>query len=161
MVRYTPVGCEQEKLLVTRVSMLSAELLPRVAGWPSIHRCPQHSKPFGRPQVHRFRGARCKPGIPRLLTALSAPSRLSNTVKRTETAFDWYTRALTRVHQYAAQAAAVAAPPLQRGQIDDGVGLTDAPLRSLYPDVPTLPKVTPRPVLCTMLSMIVQACLVP
>ena len=42
----------------------------------------------------------------------------------------------------AAQAAALAAPPVHSGQIDDGVGLTDAPLKSLYPEVPVLPKVT-------------------
>ncbi|CAL5218693.1 g403 [Coccomyxa viridis] len=43
-----------------------------------------------------------------------------------------------------AQAAAVAAPPMQRGHVDEGVGLTDAPLRSLYPEVPVLPKDAPK-----------------
>lgn len=41
----------------------------------------------------------------------------------------------------AVQAAAVAAPPLPKEQVDDGVGLTDAPLKSLYPEVPVLPEV--------------------
>ena len=49
--------------------------------------------------------------------------------------------ALTCLSACAVQAAAVAAPPLPREQVDDGVGLTDAPLKSLYPEVPVLPKV--------------------
>ena len=71
---------------------------------------------------------------------------------RTKSLYIQYTAILMRSNLSAAQAAAVAAPPLQRGQIEEGVGLTDAPLRSLYPEVPVLPKVMLRLLLCTVLS---------
>ncbi|CAK0773200.1 hypothetical protein CVIRNUC_004040 [Coccomyxa viridis] len=42
------------------------------------------------------------------------------------------------------RAAAVVAPPLSKQQHSEDVGLTDAPLKSLYPDVPVLPKDAPK-----------------